>query len=260
MEPLPSNWKMQEGDGPLIALAIHDGHMLRPEVAVATKLSDADRLREEDPFTGLLARPAPTHIIPQRSRFEVDLNRPPESAVYVGPEQAWGLDVWHQPLKPDVLARSKAYYDDFYTLYRSQLERLLEHHKSVLVLDLHSFNHRRGGPDAPMDDPVANPEVNLGTGTVDKARFGSVVELFLEEMSRVDFNGSPLDVRENVKFKGGYVSRWTLATFPGRACVLSVEFKKIFMDEWSGTLHEQHHGLLHEALWSTIPALLNALP
>ena len=38
-------------------------------------ISDDDRRREEDPFTSRWTTVAPNRIIPQRSRFEVDLNR-----------------------------------------------------------------------------------------------------------------------------------------------------------------------------------------
>jgi hypothetical protein len=36
---------------------------------------------------------APTHIIVTRSRFEVDLNRPRDKAVYRCAADAWNLDV-----------------------------------------------------------------------------------------------------------------------------------------------------------------------
>ena len=207
-----------------------------------------------------LAQPAATFIVPHRSRFEVDLNRPPEGAVYLGPEQAWGLDVWKTPPTSGMLAESMAYYDGFYAAYREQVGRLLALHESILVLDIHSYNHRRGGPGAPVDDPAANPDINLGTGTLDRSRFGAVAELFVEEMSKVELRGAGLDVRENVKFKGGYLARSSHAQYPGRVCALSVEFKKIFMDEWSGLANEADHAHLKESLWRTVPALLNVLP
>lgn len=255
-----ADWVLQEGDGPLIAVAIHHGHELRPEVAAATQLSDADRLREEDPYTGLLAQPAPTHLIALRSRFEVDLNRAPDGAVYLGPEQAWGLDVWKSPPTEALLTGSMDYCRGFYAAYRAQVERLLESHESILVLDLHSYNHRRSGPDAPVDDPAVNPDINLGTGSLDHSRFGAVARTFVEEMSQVQLQGISLDVRENVKFRGGHLVRWTHEQFPGRVCALAVEFKKIFMDEWTGVLHEENFAHLKKSLWHRIPALLNALP
>ena len=46
------------------------GHALRHEVAAAMALSEDDRLREEDPFTGQAVEGIPTHVIGNRSRFQ----------------------------------------------------------------------------------------------------------------------------------------------------------------------------------------------
>lgn len=252
-------WDLREGDDVILAVAIHDGHWIRPEVATHMALTDADQLREEDPYTGRLARHIETHLIPCRSRFEVDLNRPPDSPVYKGPEQAWGLDLWARPLTPEIEAGSKAYYDAFYQAYAAQLDRLLKRHDSLLVLDLHSYNHQRKGPGARVDDPIANPEVNLGTGTLDRDRFGALAECFKAEMRQVSIEGRELDVRENVKFKGGHLSRWTHASYPGRVAVLAVEFKKIFMNEWSGELEDRIFAALEAGLVASLPALRDVL-
>jgi hypothetical protein len=41
-------------------------------------------------------------------------------------------------------------------------------------------------------------------------------------------------VRENVRFKGGYLPRWVHANYPRVGCALALEFKKFYMDEWTG--------------------------
>jgi N-formylglutamate amidohydrolase len=64
-------------------------------------LPEADRLREEDPFTDVIASAVPSRMITHRSRFEVDLNRPRREAVYRIPEDAWGLDIWRDEVLPD---------------------------------------------------------------------------------------------------------------------------------------------------------------
>ena len=68
-------WTVQRADDAIVATAIHDGSGLRHEVAAAMVLPRQERLREEDPFTGQAILDVPTHVIPHRSRFEVDLNR-----------------------------------------------------------------------------------------------------------------------------------------------------------------------------------------
>ena len=84
-------WQLVEGDGPIVAAAIHDGHDLRQEVAALMALSDAERLREEDPYTGSWTEVAPVRLVGRRSRFEVDLNRPREKAIYATPADAWSI-------------------------------------------------------------------------------------------------------------------------------------------------------------------------
>ena len=98
-------WRLQIGHGPLVATAIHDGHAIRDELVGHLALGESDRLREEDPFTELWTHAARTRVVGLRSRFEVDLNRPRESAVYRTPVDAWGLQVWKGTLPDDVAAR-----------------------------------------------------------------------------------------------------------------------------------------------------------
>jgi hypothetical protein len=45
-------------------------------------------------------------------------------------------------------------------------------------------------------------------------------------------------VRENVAFQGkGEQTRFVHERYPGRGCAIALEFKKFFMDEWSGEPH-----------------------
>jgi N-formylglutamate deformylase len=237
------------GPGPIIATAIHDGHELRPEIQAAMALDEATRLREEDPFTARIAAVAPTHLIARRSRFEIDLNRAREQAVYRVPGDAWGLELWRAPLDEAAIARSLGEYDAFY----AELERVLRAQPGrFVVLDIHSYNHRRDHQPA---DPAANPEVNVGTGTVDRARWGTVVERFCDALQ----TAGSLDVRENVKFQGGEMSKWIHRTFPETGCCLAIEFKKTFMDEWTGQPDDTHLARLARAVASTLPVLVTAL-
>ena len=68
--------------GQVVATSVHAGHEVRPAVAAEMVLPEADRLREEDPFTDVIASAVPSRMITHRSRFEVDLNRPRREAVY----------------------------------------------------------------------------------------------------------------------------------------------------------------------------------
>jgi len=247
------------GDSPVVATAIHDGHRVRDEVRPLLALSDAERLREEDPHTGLWTEVADTRVVAGRSRFEVDLNRPREQAVYLQPEDAWGLTVWRAPLHARVIDTSLSGYDTFYALLRSVLTRLVERHGRLAVLDLHTYNHRRDGPECRPADPREKPDVNVGTGTMDRARWAPLVDGFVADLAAFDFLGHRLDVRENVCFFGGNMSRWIHETFPCSVCSISIEFKKFFMDEWTGAADERQIAAIRDALASTVPGILRNL-
>ena len=256
---LPAPWTVTPGPGPLVALAIHHGHDLRPEVAARCGVAEADRRREEDPFTGGWAAAADAGVVVHRSRFEIDLNRPRADAVYLGPEQAWGLTPWEESPSAGVLARSRTLYDDFYRELETLLRPKLAIHGRVVVLDLHSYNHRRGGPGAVPAPPVDNPDVNVGTGSLNRPPWAGLIDGFMADLRAFPFPGGPLDVRENVRFRGGELSRWVHRRFPGRAGCLALEFKKIFMDEWTGRADPQRCGAVGRALAAAVPGLRRQL-
>ena len=245
-----------EDVGPIIATAIHAGHTLRPEIAQSIALDEEVRLREEDPWTDLLTDVVPFRVVVDRSRFEVDLNRPRNQAIYLGPEQAWGLDVWKEPLPPEAIEVSLDLYDWFYQELAQRLDAMAAITPFV-VLDIHSYNHRRDGASSPPGDPAANPDVNVGTGSLDRPPWASLIDRF-----SADLGGalpSSATVAENVRFKGGYFSQWVDERYAGRGCALALEFKKTFMDEWTGTANIAHIGRLREALAATVPGLLSEL-
>jgi hypothetical protein len=229
-------WTVQYGRGRVVATAIHEGHELRSEIAARTLLSDADRLREEDPFTGEAVRDVPRHVIVHRSRFEFDLNRNPENAVYRTPEQSWGLSVWKSDeLEPALVERSLELHASYYRILGALLDEVAQRHEQFLVLDVHSYNHRRDGPDrAPMPQEKT-PDINIGTFSMPREQWTYLVDPLMDMMRAFDFNGRRLDVRENVAFQGkGEQTRFIHERYPGQACAIALEFKKFFMDEWTG--------------------------
>lgn len=220
---------LREGTGPVLAVALHAGHSVRPELAEYLVVPEAHRLREEDPFTGLMAPEGVPLAIPERSRFEVDLNRPRERAVYRNADDAWGLDLYGRPLPSEVEAGSLAVYDAAYASLHELLAEAERRHGRFVVLDLHSYNHRRGGALAVPAPEALNPEVNLGTGRFDRSAWVPVVDGFTGAMREAGF-----DCRENVKFRGGHFSQWVSDNFPDTGVALAIEFKKTYMDEWTG--------------------------
>lgn len=245
-------WTIIEGDAPIVAAALHNGHGLRAGVAAFMGIRPVERRREEDPYTDRLTAVTSTRVIGNRSRFEIDLNRPPEDAMCLEPDDCWGLELWRAPPPNALQEASRHLHAAFYSELYRVLERTRQRHGRFAVLDLHSYNHRRDGPEAAPEDQRDAPDVNVGTRTLDHARWGRLLDRFITDLSSHPMG---LDVRENVKFKGRYLAAWIHDTFPDTGCCLALEFKKTFMDEWTGELYEDRLRELINALASTLPGL-----
>lgn len=228
-------WTVQQGPGRVVATAIHDGHDLRPDVAEAMALPDEERRREEDPFTGEAVVGVPTHIVAHRSRFEFDLNRPPEQAVYETAEQSWGLQVWKEECAKQPLADSLAIHAEYFRMLGALLDGVAARHERFVLIDVHSYNHRREGPGAPPTPQEKAPDINIGTFSMPREHWAFLIDPLTDALRDFDFNGRKLDVRENVAFQGkGYQTRFVHERYPLRGCAIALEFKKFYMDEWTG--------------------------
>jgi len=228
-------WTFTRGASPIVASAIHDGHGLRSEVAAGMALDDGGRLREEDPFTGQAVVGVDNHIIVHRSRFEFDLNRGIDGAVYQTPEQSWGLKVWHGQPERALVERSLAIHAAYYRALGHYFDEIAADHARFVLLDVHSYNHRRDGPAGPATAQEEAPDINIGTFSMPREEWAFLLDPLMEAMRGFDFNGRKLDVRENIAFQGkGEHTRFVHERYPGKGCAIAIEFKKFFMDEWSG--------------------------
>ena len=251
--------EMHHGDGPIVAVAIHDGHCVREELVDQFALAPAERMREEDPYTGSWTEIAPTQVIGLRSRFEVDLNRKRHRAVYLGPRDAWGLNVWKQVPDENLVEQSRLLYDEFYRYMFDLLSDIQSRYGTFFVYDLHAYNHRREGPGQVPASAVDNPQINVCTGGMDLQRCEPIVQCFVDTLRSFDFLGGKLDVRRNVRFRATRFSRWVHENFPGSGISIGIEVKKFFMDEWTGELDLRKHAAIGSALGATVEPLTDLL-
>ncbi|MCA1844676.1 MAG: N-formylglutamate amidohydrolase [Actinobacteria bacterium] len=254
-------WTGREAESNVIAVAVHAGHGLREEIARLMTLPESDRRREEDAGTDRWAMRFPSHLVAARSRFEIDLNRPREDAVYVRPEDCWDLQIWRRPPTPDVVGRSRAAHDAFYGVLAGILDRAQDDFGRFVVYDLHSYNHRRTGPAGPPGDQAGHPDVNVGTGSMDRGRWGPLVDRFIAELRSVDipYGDGHLDVRENVKFYGRQLARWVHDRYPATGCALAIEVKKFYMDEHTGRIDQRLYDAVGDALEATASGMVDEL-
>lgn len=239
--------------GPVIAVAVHDGHHVRPEVAAWLAVPEAERRFEEDPHTGRLTAIGDLGVVARTSRFEYDLNRSRDACVY--PASVWGIDVWRDGGPPeDVAEGSRRRWDHDDAVLAALCEAALVEVEEVLVLDLHSYNIRGRGEDDP-----ALPLLDVGTNRIDRARWAAPVEAFLGALGRASFRGAPVTVAENTPFGGGDLARRLTERHGDRLLVLSVELRKSFMDERTGVVDDDALGRLHQAVEDAAAAARGAM-
>ncbi len=258
------NWRYMElsfsihkEQSPIIAVAIHDGHIVYPSLLDYLSLREHERFREEDPYTAYLADLPVSQIIVQTSRFQTDLNRRREQALYRKPEDAWGLEVWRPVLPEVVITQLLDEYDRFYAEVSRLLEWTIAVFGKFIVLDIHSYNHRRNHPQEAAKIGE-NPEINVGT-IHNHSKWKPLGHRLVRFLSHHHILGQFPDVRENVKFRGGAFAEWINRYFGEYGCVFSLEFKKTFMDEWTGRVDIQHLNDIRSMLKGSIPFLLDML-
>lgn len=229
-------YQFEEYKSPFFAFAIHDGHHIDDRLVSYLCISPAERLREEDPYTAILAELPFNRFVSGTSRFQLDLNRKREEAIYLRPEQSWGIQVWRTELSPEIKNQLYDSYDQLYDRICQQIQTVIDRYGYFVVYDIHSYNAFRDGPQAVIDTEQ-NPQINIGTGH-NHVKWKQLTALFLESL-RSGKDGQRYDVRENIKFKGGFLSAYLNEKFGEYGCIFSIEFRKDFMNEWTGEVFPQ---------------------
>lgn len=226
-------WDIVTQPGPVLVAAIHAGHTIRRSLRPWLEIGDSERLREEDPLTDFFLAAGDTIIRANRSRFEFDLNRPPETAVTTDPGETWGLRIWNPDMPEREKELSLTLYQQFYDRIAEQVEEMISAHGRILVLDVHSYNHRRKGRDAEPDDPQRSPDIDLGATTLNKDIYGELLGKFGDTLRSHPMGNRSLEVGTNIRWEdGGHFPEWLHAKYGDAACVITLEYKKVFMDEW----------------------------
>ncbi len=247
---------IEDRETPIIATAIHDGHQVRQELLNLFKLTEKERLREEDPFTNQWTKLNTSRIVVNYSRFEVDVNRPEEKAVYIQPEDAWGLDIWKNSLPQSFIQHSLEKYHAFYESVCKLIDKTIDQFGYAIIYDIHSYNYQRDG-EGQYADPKLNPEVNIGTKNMNMQIWRPVVDQWISTAQNHNYNNRSLDVRENVKFGGGYFTKYLYEKYGDKICGIAIEFKKFFMNEWTGVPDQHAIDNIKKMLEKTIHPVIN---
>ncbi len=218
--------------------AIHSGSRIRADLINKLSVSSEDRYREEDPGTERFIEKLPIQIVALDSRFEYDINRSEDKAIPLTPEMAWGLTVWNSSLTAEDIATSLAKYREFHQLMDLVSANLVGQAGGkggggrACIFDLHSYCYQREKREPWYENP--KPVINLGTEAINDAVFRDLIDDFLLKLRNIRAEGRKVTVAENEVFKGGYLARRLSALHHDNLAVFAIEFKKIFMDEWTG--------------------------
>ena len=148
------------------------------------------------------------------SRFEYDLNRDPDNAIY---EDAWGKKLWREPLSDEMKAKSLAKHNTFYSVVHALIAKLEQKFGTIVVYDMHSYNWRRWDREVPV--------INLGTSNIDNGRFGPSVEEWRESLSELELPHGIISTSNinDTFFGNGYFLKYITKTFKN-TLVLATEF------------------------------------
>lgn len=206
-----------------VCAAIHDGHQFRKELWDNCLHSEYDRWYEEDPETKNMVHTHPIVLSALDSRFEYDLNRAPENAIY---EDAWGKKLWKKPLSEPMKVKSLEKHAQFYSVVQALIEKIETLHGVCLVYDIHSYNWKRWNREVPV--------WNLGTSNIDTIRFANDIMSWKKFLSTLELPGGIKSTAAiNDTFQGnGYFLKYITQNFKN-TLVLATEIAKIYCDEYS---------------------------
>ncbi len=228
---------------PYVCAAIHDGHQFRKELWDNCLHSEYDRWYEEDPETKNMIASHPIVLAGCDSRFEYDLNRPPEEAVF---ETAWGKQLWRQPLPDHLKQKSLLKHLAFYKVVYALTNKLEKKFGVCVVYDMHSYNWQR------WDREV--PTWNLGTSNIDNNRFKASIEAWRQSLSEIKFPDQIASTSKiNDTFQGnGYFLKFITNNFPN-TLVLATEIAKIYCDEYQQIIFPEVVTTVSDALKNRLP-------
>ena len=172
---VPPIWQTEFGDGPLVACAIHDGHAVRPEVADSARARrDAAALRRRS-----LHRPLDGHCTDANHRSAVAVRGRSQPAARNGRVSAAGRlpgawNVWKSPPPPEIWSRDRSPSMTIFTpICDLLLERLRKPHGGWWSSICTATTIVAAASAARPTIRQQNPEINVGTGSMDRARWAS---------------------------------------------------------------------------------------
>lgn len=228
---------------PYVCAAVHNGHQFRNALWDKCLHSEYDRWYEEDPKTKKMINSQPIVIAGRDSRFEYDLNRDPDNAIY---EDAWGKQLWKEPLTAEEKSESLEKHQNFYKVVHALIKTLELKFGCSIVYDMHSYNWKR------WDREV--PTWNLGTSNIDNDKYRKTVEAWRNQLAKINLpHAIPTTAKINDTFQGnGYFLKFITNNF-NNTLVLATEVAKIYCDEQGQIIYPEVVDAIKKGLEKQLP-------
>lgn len=258
-----SIFSLHRGSAPLLISVPHDGIAIPDDIA-ATLTQSARHVPDTDWHVARLyafARELGASIlVPNHSRYVVDLNRSPDDvSLYPGQNttglcplvQFSGEPVYlegRQPTPGEIARRVEHYWHPYHAALMDEIERLRSEHGRVVVWEAHSIRSM-----LPFLFDGRLPDFNLGT-----ANGASCSSLLQQRLAAVLETQADYGFVINGRFKGGYITRHYGRPHEGIEAVQLETAQANYMDEstslYNAELAAPTQSLIRRLLVATLDA------
>ena len=263
MPPPNDVFTLHRGSAPLLVSLPHDGCDVPGDIAARLTVS-ARRTPDTDWHVSRLYAFArdlgASMLVPNFSRYVVDLNRPPDDvSLYPGQNttglcpvvQFSGEPVYldgRQPTPDEIAGRVERYWRPYHEALRAELDRIHAMHGRVLLWEGHSIK----GSGLPFLFDGRLPDLNLGTAS--GASCSPALQARLESTLATQ---KDYDFIVNGRFKGGHITRHYGDPAKGIDAVQLETSQRNYMDETSFGYDEARAAQLQVLLRSLFEAALD---
>jgi N-formylglutamate deformylase len=232
------SFTLHQGHAPLLISMPHLGTTIPADLHgayVPRALATEDTDWHLDRLYNFVTELGASVLMPQVSRYVIDLNRPPDDApMYPGasntelcPTRFFNGDALYQPgAEPDAaqrLRRREVYWQPYHQALADELQRLKALHGHVLLWDAHSIRSQ-----IPWLFEGRLPGLNLGT-----ANGASADVTIADALMQACAGQTAVSHVLNGRFKGGYITRRYGAPAQGVHAVQLEMCQDLYMQEHS---------------------------
>lgn len=254
-------FSLHRGELPLLVSLPHDGIALPEDIAA--RVTDAARgVPDTDWFVSRLydfARALGASVlVPNYSRYVVDLNRPPDDVSLYPGQNTTGLcparrftgdPIYlpgHEPGPDEVRERVQRYWRPYHEALAGELQRLRTAHGRVVLWEGHSIRSV-----LPFLFEGRLPDLNLGTAGGESCTPATQARLEAVLAGQGDYTWVA-----NGRFKGGYITRHYGNPVQGVEAIQLEIAQPCYMDEDAGRYDPERAGRLQPLLSSLLSASL----